>query len=133
MTIRGYTALLLFCAGALGCQTPERQAPSFATGFDVPESDGILIEWHGCVEPEPCMTGEAGATPFRLAFKDSPAVVTGALGDRKVRLELDPDAVFRLGDHVLELLYVEKETGLRLELTWNELDQVPIGYALITE
>ena len=121
----------LLLTSLAGCTTTVRQGPSFAAGFDVPESDGVLIEWHNCTETAPCIAGRYQGQSYALGFQGSPGVVAGQVGGLDVRFELDPSSIFRLGDHALELTFAEQRGGTVLDLTWNELDQEPIAAELI--
>jgi len=120
----------LFLTLASCATSQERYAPSFATGFDVPETDGILIEWRGCSAAAPCIRGELGGKDYKLGFADAPSVLKGHVGDANVELQLDPGSVFRLGDHALEMIYTDADRRTALTLTWNERDQRPIDHRL---
>lgn len=121
------------CCLATACVTQEtRQGASFATGFDTPESSAVLIDWSSCTEKSPCINGDAAnGAPYKLGFKGSPSVVYGKAGDKVVKLDLEPESLFRLGDHALEMLFADKKGNTVLALTWNERDQRPVSSELV--
>ena len=118
-----------------GCFTPGSQssAPSFATDLSTGETDGILVEWRHCESKQPCMTGELSqGAAYSLGFAQSPSKVTGQVGGKTVELKLDPQSVYRLGDHALELTYRSTSPDhLLLAVTWNELAQELISHDLV--
>ncbi len=121
----------LLTAPLSGCVTSQSYAPSFASGFEVPESDGILIEWHNCTDANPCITGDLDGEPYAFGFHESPSQLVGTLAGKQLHLGLDPASVYRLGDHVIDLLFADAKHETYLTLTWNELDQRPIESRLI--
>jgi hypothetical protein len=134
ISIRSAAAAVAVLASPLaGCVTDEPAGPSFATGLDVPETDGVLIEWRKCEAKTPCMHGEWSGEPYKLGFEESPALVTGHLGAKPVRLALDAGSVTRLGDHAIEMTFRDPATRARLAVTWNELAQKPIDARLVIE
>jgi hypothetical protein len=93
----------------------------------------VLIEWLKSEAKTPCMRGEWSGEPYKLGFDASPALVTGHLGDRPIRLALDSESVTRLGDHAIEMTFRDPAARARLAVTWNELAQKPIDARLVIE
>ena len=99
-------------ASACATRHPEPYRPSFATGLEMTESDGVLIEWRNCSVDKPCVTGSLGGKTYSFGFPSSPSELEGRLGDQPVKLTLDPASIFRLGDHDIELQYLDRASGL---------------------
>lgn len=123
---------LLSLLTLLGCfaSRPQEGGPSFATDIG-PDTDGILVEWHNCAATKPCVRGEVDGASYQFHFVDSPSAMTGKLGAQEMHLALDPNSVYRLGDHAIELRFRDAKSGAFLDLTWNERDQRLIDHDLI--
>ena len=124
-----FLILLLSGVGVSACAgTRQASTPSFYTDLEAEETDGILIEWRNCSQAAPCMTGNLAGKPYNLYFPDSPSNVAGTVGGKAVKLVLQAQSVFRLGDHAIELVYLDRRSGATLEVSWNEQDQVLIDH-----
>lgn len=129
VSVSGFVSVSFFA----GCVTPSSPSrPSFATDLEPGETDGILIEWRRCLAASPCMRGkDTLGVAYALGFSDSPSVVKGTRAGRPVELRLDPDSVFRLGDHAIEMRFASAE--LLLAVTWNELEQKLLDHDLVVK
>ncbi len=114
-----------------GCVTNIRELENPQLGFDLPESDCILIEWQECSAARPCMRGDWNGRDYALGFHESPSVVTGKLGNEPVKLLLDQSSVFAYGNHVIEMTYTDAPKKTVLAVTWNEQDQKLIDAQLV--
>lgn len=123
----GYGALAL----ALIACAPKHHEPSLVSLATAAETDGVLIEWRNCQIAKPCMQGTINGKPYTLGFPDSPSTVTGKIGQEEVRFDLDPSSIYRLGDHDIELRFLNQKSGLALDVSWNELDQRLIDHDLL--
>jgi hypothetical protein len=123
----------LALSGLAACVSLDGPNATADGGFEVPESDGILIEWRGCSVANPCIRGEWHDAPYVMGFDGSPSVVAGTVKGRALRLELDAKSLFRLGAHALDMRFTDPPHRTVLSVTWNELAQRPIDSQLVLD
>lgn len=114
------------------CVTKKDGGPSRVTLAEPEQAtDGVLIEWRNCRVEQPCVTGTIEGKTYEFGFPDSPSTLTGKIGGEAVSFTLDPSSIYRLGDHDIELRFLNPKKGLALDLSWNELDQRLIDHDLL--
>ncbi len=127
--------LLAACAGFTlfaACVTKRDGGPSRVTLAETEQTtDGVLIEWRNCRIEQPCVQGTIDGQTYAFGFPDSPSTMTGKIGGESVSFTLDPTSIYRLGDHDIELRFLNAKKGLALDLSWNELDQRLIDHDLL--
>ncbi len=124
--------LVMACAVLLTACVTRQKGPSRVTLAEPAKgTDGVLIEWRNCRVEQPCVHGELAGKSYEFGFPDSPSTMTGKIGGEAMSFTLDPSSIYRLGDHDIELRFLNQKDGLALDLSWNELDQRLIDHDLL--
>lgn len=123
-------ATALMIAFSTGCVT-KQSGPSRVAMAEATTTDGVLIEWRNCRVEQPCVHGTLDGLAYEFGFPNSPSVMEGRIGEEAVSFNLDPESIYRLGDHDIELRFFNPKKGLALDLSWNELDQRLIDHDLL--
>jgi hypothetical protein len=123
--------VLGFAVLVTACVTRHEEPSRVKLAGAIEETDGVLIEWRNCRVEQPCVHGSIAGKAYEFGFPDSPSTMTGKIGGEAVSFVLDPGSIYRLGDHDIELRFLNKQEGLALDLSWNELDQRLIDHDLL--
>lgn len=118
---------------AAACVSPAPRTSSFATPFDLPDSDTILVDWAKCPETKPCIRGSWEEATYSLGFHNSPGILAGLLGSQKIQLKLDADSIYSYGNQVLEMTFADAQRRTVVAVTWNERDQKLIDAQLVID
>ena len=82
--------------------------------------DAVVIDLKKCQYHETsCIKGNADGKPYQFGFAGNPNVLVGNIGDVKHELHLAQDRVESYGNGVLELPFINNDTGMSTpECSW---------------
>jgi hypothetical protein len=75
-----------------------------------------------------CIVGKSEGKPYRFGFANDPNVLIGTIGDVKHELYLSKDKVESYGNGILEMPFINNETGVMIIVNWSSKKNRFIGH-----
>jgi hypothetical protein len=122
--------IVVFQLAAACTQCDCNQERSYALSLsDAETSEVEVIDLKKCqYSGTSCIAGKSEGKPYRFGFVNDPNVLVGTIGDVKHELYLAKDKVESYGNGILELPFINNETGIMIIVNWSGKKKRFIGH-----
>lgn len=115
--------------GCTRCQCEREQTYALSLAEDDTEEAAVIdIEKCQIKDRSRCIFGKANGQTYQFGFNSNPGVLTGTIGKEKHELYLVKEKVESYGNGILELPFINNDTGVIVIVTWNSKKKKFIGH-----